>query len=275
LRIDSHHHLWRYNATDYVWMDERMVSLRRDFLPEDLERTAGVSGIEGSVVVQARQSVEETEFLLTLAATTPVIRGVVGWVDLRSPVVQRDLERFSANPLLRGVRHVIHDEPDERFILGRAFRAGIELLRRYGLTYDLLLRPPHLPHAVAVVEAMPDQPFVIDHIAKPDILRATLEPWREGMRALAAHENVFCKISGMVTEADWETWRYEELAPYMEAVLELFGPERIMFGSDWPVCTLAADYGRVVGIVERFIEPLTPDEKEAIMGRTAQRFYGL
>ena len=275
MRVDAHHHLWEINTRDYVWMSGSMKSLRRDFLPPDLAGAVAPVGIEATVAVQARQMVEETAFLLDCARGSDLIQGVVGWVDLRSPAVAQDLDRFAADRKFRGVRHVIHDEADERFILGRDFRRGLAALKKHRLTYDLLVRTPHLSHALEVVRTLPDQPFVIDHIAKPEIAAGVMEPWRQRMAALAERPNVCCKVSGMVTEASWSGWKPADFRPYLETVLEMFGPERLMFGSDWPVCTLAASYEQVFRLVDDWVSALSDSEAGAIMGGTAARFYGL
>ena len=233
------------------------------------------SGIDGTVAVQARQNPRETEFLLDLADRHDFIRGVVGWVDLRSQDVAADLERFATHPRMVGVRHIVHDESDDRFMLGGNFLQGLEQLRQYNLTYDLLLYPRHLSVAIDVVKRFPQQPFVLDHIAKPFIKDGIIEPWRTEIRQLASYENVLCKVSGMVTEAVWQGWTQDDFVPYLDVVFDCFGIDRLMFGSDWPVCTLSGSYGEVVGIVRKYIEALSADEKAKIMGGNASRFYQL
>ncbi|GAB4566077.1 MAG: amidohydrolase family protein [Anaerolineae bacterium] len=275
MRIDSHQHFWRYNAGEYGWISEEMGALRRDFLPVHLKPLLETAGLEGSVAVQARQSLEETAWLLELADQHPWIQGVVGWVDLRSPEVEAQLERFAAHPKMRGVRHVVQDEPDDRFLLRDDFRRGLRLLSRYGLTYDILIFPRHLTAAIELVQQFPDQPFVLDHIAKPFIKAKVMEPWASQIRHLARYPNVYCKVSGMVTEADWAYWEIDDFRPYLDVVFEAFGAQRIMFGSDWPVCTVAASYCQVADIVHDYTRSLSPDEREAVWGGTAERFYGL
>src|SRR5579859_5446514 len=240
MRIDTHQHFWRYNPRDYVWMTDRMGSLRRDFLPADLAPLIAASGVGGTVAVQARQSLEESRWLLELAGRNPFVRGVVGWVDLRNPQVDEQLAEFAAHAKFRGVRHVVHDEPDDLFVLRQDFTRGVGRLKQFGLTYDLLLFPRHLPPACELVARFPEQPFALDHIAKPLIGQHQTEPWASDLRRLAKFPNVFCKISGMVTEADWNSWQPADFRPYLDVVLESFGPKRLMLGSDWPVCTLAA-----------------------------------
>jgi L-fuconolactonase len=275
MRIDAHQHFWKYNEKDYSWMDDRMDRLRTDRLPGNLKPLLDACGIDGTVAVQARQTPQETAWLLELAAANDFIKGVVGWVDLRSERVDEQLERLAADAKLKGVRHVLHDEPDDRFMLGGDFIRGIARLEPHGLTYDILIFPRHLKYASELAGRFPAQPFVVDHIAKPEIREGRLEPWRRDMRKLAAAPNVCCKLSGMVTEADWENWKKRDLLPYMEETLEMFGPERLMFGSDWPVCTVAAAYERVFETVYDFVQALSPTERDAILGTTAAGFYGL
>ena len=274
-QIDSHQHFWSYQAAEYPWMSEKQGALKVDYLPDDLYPLMNASGIDGTVAVQARQNPRETEFLLDLADRHDFIRGVVGWVDLRSQDVAADLERFATHPRMVGVRHIVHDESDDRFMLGGNFLQGLEQLRQYNLTYDLLLYPRHLSVAIDVVKRFPQQPFVLDHIAKPFIKDGIIEPWRTEIRQLASYENVHCKVSGMVTEAVWQGWTQDDFVPYLDVVFDCFGIDRLMFGSDWPVCTLSGSYGKVVGIVRKYIEALSADEKAKIMGGNASRFYQL
>jgi len=256
-----------------------MERLAQDHLPADLLPLAAAEGIGGTVAVQARQTLAESRWLLELAAATPLIRGVVGWVDLRSPQVANDLAELSAADRFVGVRHVVQDEPDPRFLLGAAFVRGLRHLHEFGLTYDLLLYPQQLAAAVELVGLLPEQPFVLDHIAKPRIgqwkTAADRADWRREIEALAAAPQVCCKLSGMVTEAAWRSWRAEDFAPYLDVVIEAFGPERLLFGSDWPVCTLAAEYADVVAIVRDRVATLAHGERDAIFGGTAIRVYGL
>ena len=275
MRVDAHQHFWRYDPAEYDWIGEGMERLARDYLPADLAPLLTAEGIAGSVAVQARQTIEETRWLLGLAAKHPAILGVVGWVDLRSSDVGEQLREFAANPRFVGVRHVVQNEPDVRFLLGEAFVGGLRQLHGFGLTYDLLLFPPQLPAAVELAGMMPEQPFVLDHLAKPLIKPGTLDPWQADLRALARHPNVSCKLSGLVTEAAWQGWKRADFAPYLEVALEAFGPKRLMLGSDWPVCLLAAEYPDVVGIVTEFIARLSDSEQALILGGTASRFYGL
>ena len=275
MRIDAHHHFWSYSAAEYPWIGKGMERLARDHLPKDLAPLTAAEGIDGTVAVQARQSLEESRWLLELAAANPLIRGVVGWVDLRSTHVVDQLRALAELPKFVGVRHVVQDEPDPRFLLGESFLHGIGKLATFGLTYDLLLYPHQLPAAVELVGRFPEQPFVLDHLAKPRIKAGELDLWRQDLKALAAHGNVFCKLSGLVTEADWQGWKRADFTPYLEVALEAFSPERLMFGSDWPVCTLAAEYADVVGIVTDFLASLAEAERESILGGNAIRFYSL
>jgi len=276
MRIDSHHHLWAINDTDYVWMSEAHAVIRRDFLSAELDAVLAESAIDGSVAVQARQMVEETDFLLGVADANPRIKAVVGWAPLCENGGEPFLERYAAHPKLRGVRHVVHDEPDDDFILRPDFNQGIRNLSKYGLLYDILIFWKHLPQTIRFVDMHPDQPFVVDHIAKPRITAGNFDTeWASGIRELAKRENVSCKVSGMVTEVRDNEWDTELLRPYFETVLEAFGPQRIMFGSDWPVCLLRAPYGDWVRTADELISPLSLDEQEAFRGGNAARIYGL
>jgi L-fuconolactonase len=275
MRLDAHQHFWRYDAAHHVWMTEAMGALRRDYLPRDLSPLLEATGFAGTIAVQARQMVEETEWLLDLAGSHAFIRGVVGWVDLRSPDLGAQLGRLGANPKLVGVRHVVHDEPDDDFMLLPEFRRGIARLGPAGLTYDLLLRPPHLRAAIRLVDEFKDQPFVLDHIAKPGVGDVSKSPWKEDILRLAERPNVSCKLSGLVTEADWGAWRPDDFRPALEVVLDAFGADRLMIGSDWPVCTLAADYATTMGVVMDFVRDLGAAEQAGILGENCARFYGV
>ncbi len=275
MRVDAHQHFWRYDPAEYGWIGEGMERLARDYLPADLAPLLAAQGIDGSVAVQARQTLEETRWLLELATKHPAILGVVGWVDLRSSDVGEQLREFAGNPRFVGVRHVVQDEPDVRFLLGEAFVRGLQQLHGFGLTYDLLLFQPQLPAAVELVAMMPEQPFVLDHLAKPLIKAGSLDPWQADIHALARHPHVSCKLSGLVTEAAWQGWQRSDFTPYLEVALDAFGPNRLMMGTDWPVCLLAAEYPDVVGIVTDFISRLSDSEQALILGGTASRFYRL
>lgn len=275
MKIDSHQHFWHYNPGEFGWINDQMSVIRKDFLPADLKVELDKTGFDGSIAVQARQHLEETAWLLELASNHNFIRGVVGWVDLCSTELTKQLELLSANKKLVGVRHVIHDEPDDNFMLRPDFLKGIEQLQKYGLTYDILIFPKHLPNTLQFVKAFPDQVFILDHIAKPDIKNQVFTPWKENIEKLAKFPNVHCKLSGMVTEADWKSWKEEDMIPYLEIVLENFGFERVMIGSDWPVCKVAGQYGKVMDIVRNFIQNLSVAEQRAILGENAQRIYNI
>ena len=272
-RIDAHQHFWRYSPRTHAWIDGTMLAIKRDFLPPDLKLLLDAAGFDGCIAVQAEQSIAETEWLLSLADEHPFIRGVVGWVDLCAPDVTEQLRRIAARPRLRGIRHIVQDEP-AGFMLRPDFQRGIAALAEFNLTYDILIYEHQLPEALALVQRFPKQRFVIDHIAKPAIRDTSIDAWRAGTTAIAACPNVYCKLSGMVTEADRQRWRPSDLAPYIETVLETFVPHRVMIGSDWPVCLLAGDYGDVMAIITDAIGALSVDERDAIMGGTAAEFYG-
>ena len=273
--IDAHHHLWQYNPHDYAWMSGKMSVLRRDFLVPELHAAMRESDIEGTVAVQARQTVEETEWLLNLAERHPFLLGVVGWAPLCATEAAVHLERFAGNPRLKGVRHVLHDESDDFYMLREDFNRGVSLLRSFDLVYDILIFERHLPQTIEFVDRHPNQVFVVDHIAKPRIRENVLSPWRENIGDLARRENVYCKLSGMATEADWSAWSVSQLRPYYDVVLSAFGPSRLMFGSDWPVLTLAGTYKTWTETFRGLIAGLSSDEQENICRRTAQRAYRL
>jgi L-fuconolactonase len=273
-RIDAHQHFWIYNGTDYVWMGPEHETLRRDFTPEHLAPLLETIAFNGSIAVQARQFVKETDWLLSLADQYEQVAGVVGWLDLRSPDISAQIDRYGGHAALKGVRHVVHDEPDDDFMLRDAFRHGVSLLEAAGLTYDLLLFPRHLSRAIRIVDQFPNQPFVLDHIAKPPIADGLMSPWKAEITELARRPNVCCKLSGMVTEAALD-WKPDEIAPYIDVVVEVFGPDRLMIGSDWPVCTLAGDYETVMGVVLDYIGTLSSTEQDAIAGGTCSRFYSI
>lgn len=273
--IDAHQHFWHYSAQEYGWIDDAHKRLRRNFLPDDLAPEMASAGVAASVSVQARQTLEETEFLLSLAQKHPSIAGVVGWIPLVSKNAGAHAEHLSKNPKLKGVRHVLHDEPDDHYMLRPDFQAGISQLARYHLAYDILIFERHLPQTIQFVDKFPTQVFILDHIAKPKIKEGLVEPWRKNIRELARRPNVYCKISGMVTEADWTHWTYASLRPYFDTVLEAFGPRRLMFGSDWPVLLVAGQYHGWVQTVGHVIEHLSETERARILGETAREAYRL
>jgi L-fuconolactonase len=275
MRIDAHQHFWRFNPEEYGWIDDSMAVLRRDFLPSDLKPELQAAGFDACVAVQARQTLEETRWLLSLAADSPFIAGVIGWVDLRADNLRHQLPKFSKNPKLLGVRHVVQGEPDDRFLLRPDFLRGIAALEEFNLTYDILIFPRHLQVAAEFVQRFPKQRFVLDHVAKPFIKAQQVEPWASDIRELARFPNVFCKLSGMVTEADWHSWKPEHFAPYLEVAMESFGPDRLMIGSDWPVCTVAGSYATVMSLVIDFLQRYPTNVCDKILGGTAQEFWGL
>lgn len=273
-RIDSHQHFWRYNARDHAWITPAMSRLQRDFLPDDLTPHLSAAGFDGTVLVQVQQTLDETRWLLQLAEEHPVIRGVVGWVDLCSPQVAADLDDISQHPALVGVRHIVQAEP-EGFLRRDDFQRGVAHLERFGLIYDVLIVERQLAEAIAFVARFPAQHFVLDHLAKPRIRDGAIDEWRRHLAALARMPNVTCKLSGLVTEADWASWTRDQLRPYLETAIECFGPDRLMIGSDWPVCTLAARYEDVMAIVVDTVADWSADEQDKVLGGTAMRVYGL
>jgi len=273
--IDSHHHFWAYDPVEYNWISDSMSVLRRDFLPADLKQHMDATGIAGAISVQARQTLQETEWLATLAEQHDFIRGVVGWVPFCDAGVGAHLERFAARPKIRGYRHVVQDEPDDRFLLRDDFNEGIRTLLPTGLVYDILIYERHLPQAIEFVDRHPNQVFVLDHIAKPRIRDRVFSPWRENLRELAKRENVYCKVSGVVTEDGWQRWSGHSINPYLNNVLDIFGPRRLMFGSDWPVLELASDYSRWVKVVRDWTASFSADERERFFSGTAVEAYKL
>jgi L-fuconolactonase len=273
MRIDAHQHFWRYRPQTHGWINDDMAVLKRDYLPGDLEPLLRTQAMGGCVAVQAAHSLEETRFLLDLADRHSFVRAVVGWADLLAPDLDRQLEALTTRSRLRGLRHIAQDEPDDSWLARDDVVRGVSRLRRFGLTYDILVYARQLPAALELARRLPDQPFVVDHLAKPEIREGRLDPWRERLRALAALPHVSCKLSGLVTEAEWDRWTAADIRPYLEVALEAFGPRRLMIGSDWPVCLLAGDYARVVGLVVDFVASLSPDERASVLGGTATRFY--
>ena len=275
MKIDSHHHFWKYDPVTYSWMNDSMGILKRDYQPEDLKEVIDSAKIDGVISVQADQSMRETEDLLKHASECSFIRGVVGWFPLVEPELDGLLESYATNPLLKGVRHVVQDEADDQFILGDAFNKGIRRLKAYDLVYDILIYERQLGPSIEFVDRHPDQVFVLDHVAKPRIGDQIMEPWRAQMFELAKRENVYCKLSGMATEANWQNWTKDDLWPYAEVAMEAFGPTRMMFGSDWPVARLAVEYGDWVGLCREFISTLSDSEQAMIEGEVAIRAYDL
>ena len=273
MKIDAHQHFWHYSDQEYGWIDHTMEKLKKDFLPDDLYPLMKDSGIDGSITVQARQKVEETRWLLKLSEQNDFIKGVVGWVDLRHKNLSSQLEQFNQHPKFVGVRHVVQDEPDDHFMLGKEFLAGIAELSHYNLVYEILIYHRHLPVAIKFVERFPEQRFVLDHIGKPNIRDGILDPWREHIQRLAEFPNVYCKISGMITETDWHNWKTSDFRPYLDTVFGCFGIQRVLMGSDWPVCTLAGGYNQVFKIVLNHIKSFSQEECSMIMGKNACDVY--
>ena len=275
MKIDSHQHFWKYNPSKHTWMTSDMSTLKQDFLPGDLKPLLEQCQLDGCVAVQASQSEKENEFLIELAQQNDFIKGIVGWVDLQSEDIAERLSHFQQSKSIKGFRHVLHDEEDIDFMLRPNFLRGIDQLRNFDFTYDILVYPQHLGNTLKFVSQFPDQPFVIDHIAKPNIDAAKIEEWKKDLKSIGAFENVYCKISGMVTEAKWNNWRQDNFTPYLDAVLEVFGIERVMYGSDWPVCTLSATYKGMYHIVETYFSQFTVSEQNKFFWQTATQFYNL
>ncbi len=275
LKIDAHQHFWKYNPDEYDWINDEMPELKRNYLPDQLQKHLKHNGFDGCIAVQARQSEEENDFLSGLAQDYPFIKGVIGWTDLQSEDIEEKLESLIRNPVICGIRHLVQDEPDPRFMLNAKFMRGISCLKKYGFCYDILIRPGHLPVAEEFVKRFPDQKFVIDHIGKPDIKKHILQPWKDDIERIARHPNVCCKLSGMVTEAEWRGWQKSDFLPYLDVVFEAFGAGRLMIGSDWPVCTLSAEYDEALGIINDYLSVLSTDEQEKVLGGNAVRIYKL
>jgi len=273
--IDTHHHFWNYNPVEYDWIDDEMAVIRKNFLPEQLKETLSSTEVTGVVSVQARQCLEETDWLLKMASENDFMKGIVGWVPLADPSSGEILEKYAANKWLKGVRHVVQGEPDPEFILGEDFNRGIAQLKKFGLVYDILITENQLSNTIRFVEQHPEQQFVLDHIAKPKIRQSEIEDWRTNLNKLAKHPNVSCKISGMVTEANYKTWTEGQLQPYFDAVLEAFGPKRLMFGTDWPVCLVATSYNDWLGLVKKVISKFSITEQEQILYKNAVTVYQL
>lgn len=275
MTIDSHQHFWKYEPTKHSWIDDEMSVIRRDFLPSDLKKVYEENNIAGCVAVQADQTLAETDFLLELANENDFIKGVVGWVDLRAAAVDTVLAAYHGQKKLKGWRHVVQGEADHNFLMRKDFLRGISFLEKYDYVYDILIFPHQLGATLEFVKQFPHLRFVIDHIAKPYIRDGFFEGWAVLMKEIAKHENVHCKISGMITEADYNSWTPQQITPYMDWVLKIFGPERIMYGSDWPVCLVAGNYSEVKKLVTDFISTLSTSEKNSIMGENAINFYNL
>ena len=272
--IDAHQHFWHYEPVKHSWINDEMAAIRKDFLPDDLLPVLKENNVDGCVAVQADQTEAETNFLLKLADENNFIKGVVGWVDVRSDNLVQRLEHYTQSKKLKGFRHVLQGE-EPAFMLQPSFLKGIGLLQQFNFTYDILIFPKHLQAAIQLVKQFPDQQFIIDHIAKPYIKDGLIDEWKKDIRAIAQFPNTHCKISGMVTEADMRNWKPADFTPYLDVVTEAFGINRIMYGSDWPVCLAAGSYKKVIGIVKNYFSSFSLNEQQAFFSKNAQAFYHL
>ncbi|MCC9168205.1 amidohydrolase family protein [Pontibacter sp. XAAS-A31] len=275
MRIDAHQHFWHFNPYRDSWITDEMAVIQRDFLPKDLQPILQRHNFDGCVLVQSSQPEQENDFLLEQAGQQDFVKAVVGWVNFLAEDVEERLAHYKQFPKLKGFRYILQGNPDKAIMLWPEFTRGISLLKKYGYTYDILIYPDQLHYTAEFVAAFPDQPFVLDHLAKPHIKQREVQEWKQGIQALAKHKQVSCKISGLVTEADWQNWKQEDLIPYIDTVVEAFGTERIMFGSDWPVCLVAASYEETLGVVEKYFSAFSKEEQEALFGGNAASFYGL
>ena len=275
MRIDAHQHFWKFEPVRDSWITDEMNIIRKDFLPDELQTLLERNGFDGSVVVQCSHTEQENAFHLDNAAQYDFIKGIVGWVDLQAENIEEKLSAYSSFKEMKGFRHVLQAEADRAFMLRRSFMNGIATLEKFGFTYDILIFPDQLEYIPRFVAAFPNQKFVVDHIAKPAIKNKETEHWEKNIRIIARHENVYCKISGMVTEADWKNWKQEDFVPYLDTVVDAFGINRIMFGSDWPVCLVASSYEKVVGIVQQYFSKFSQAEQELFFGKNAIQFYDL
>ncbi|MFD1163721.1 amidohydrolase family protein [Hwangdonia seohaensis] len=274
MKIDAHQHFWKFDPVRDAWIDDSMQIIRRDFLPQDLKPILNENNIDGCIAVQADQSETETDFLLDCATQNTFVKGVVGWLDLRTENVEERLAHYSKNTLFKGVRHIVQAEAND-FMLGKDFQNGIGKLAPFNLTYDILIFPPQIEDAIALVNKFPNQKFVVDHIAKPYIKSGEIEEWKTKMTELAKAQNVFCKVSGMVTEADLKHWKISDFNPYLDVVFNAFGIDRILYGSDWPVCLLAAQYQEQLHIVQNYVKDFSKEEQSKVFGLNAVKFYNL
>ena len=274
-RIDAHQHFWKFDPLRDSWITDDMAVIQKDFMPADLQPLLAANGLDGSVIVQSAQSDEENDFQLANAAENDFIKGVVGWIDLQSHHVESRLMYYKQFKKMKGFRHVLQGETDRALMLKPAFKRGVGILEKFGFTYDILIFPDQLQYIPAFVAAFPNQPFIIDHIAKPLIIDRKMEDWKKDMQAVAGFENVYCKISGMVTEADWKKWKPVDFKPYLDVIVEAFGIKRIMFGSDWPVCLVAASYSEMMNIVNDYFSSFSQNEQDLFFGNNATSFYKL
>jgi L-fuconolactonase len=272
--IDAHQHFWKYDAGWHSWITDEMKVIRRDFQPPDLKPLLDKNGIDGCVVVQVDQTEDETLSLLALANHYSFVKGVVGWIDLANPALESRLEYFTTLKKLKGFRHIVQSEKPG-FLESQDFIRGVQKLDRYNFTYDLLIYHHQLEEALKFMEQVPETKIVVDHLAKPPVAVKELNKWRDQIKSIAAYPNVYCKVSGMVTEADWENWKVDDFIPYLDVVFNAFGTSRLMYGSDWPVCLLAASYDEQFSIVQKYLDPFSPAEKKSVLGENAGRFYNL
>jgi L-fuconolactonase len=273
--IDAHQHSWKYDPVNYGWINEDMSVIKKDFLPNDLQPVLEKTGFTGCVLVQSEQTKEHTDFLIHLASENVFIKGIVGWIDLRAEDIEEQLNFYKQHKKIKGFRHILQDEADRAMMLKTEFKRGIEALANSDYTYDILIHNDQLRHASSLVADFPYQLFVLDHIAKPNIREKKITDWEKGIRTLAEYDNVYCKLSGMVTENDWKEWKKDDFTPYIDIVVDAFGIEKLMFGSDWPVCLLAASYEETFGIVKDYFSSFSKDEQEMLFGGNAERFYNL
>lgn len=274
MKIDAHQHFWKYNSEQHAWIDDTMHVIRKDFLPTNLNPILHSNGIDGCIAVQADQTVKETKFLIDLAAENDWIKAVIGWVDLRANDIEAQLTSWKQYPVLKGFRHILQAE-EPSFMLSNEFIRGIRSLQKFGYCYEILIYPKHLAAALGLVKQFPEMRFVIDHIAKPNIKAYQIDEWKAGLQLLGKQKNVYCKISGLVTEADWANWDKEDFVPYLDIVVAAFGMDRLIYGSDWPVCLLAADYASQLEICKWYFKDFTAAEKQMLFGENAKRFYQL
>lgn len=273
--IDSHQHFWQYHPIKDAWITDNMKVIQQDFMPNDLKEELVKNKIDGCVAVQADQSENETHFLVDQAGNNDFIKGVVGWVELCADNIEERLNYFSQFNIVKGFRHIVQAEQDEAFLLRDDFCHGISLLEKYNFTYDLVIAPTHLVHATKFAQRFSNQKFVIDHLAKPFIKDQRIDQWEKDIQRIAHHENVFCKISGLVTEADWKNWKQKDFTPYLDVAFNAFGVDRVMYGSDWPVCLVASSYQEQLSIINNYLNPFSENEIKKVMGINAQNFYNL
>jgi L-fuconolactonase len=275
MRIDAHQHFWKYDSIRHGWIDDSMKKIRKDFLPKDLDKELAKNGINGSIAVQVDENEAENDFLLKLAEENEFIKGIVGWIDLKSPIAEERMLHWKKYNKMKGFRCIMQGKPDELYLKNDLFISKVKKLASYEFTYDLLVYHDQLPSLIRFVEKLPDNKMILDHLGKPDIKNREIKTWKENIRILAQHPGIYCKLSGLVTEANHNQWSYDDLKPYLEIASEAFGIDRICFGSDWPVCLVAASYSEVVGVIEKFSSQLNNEEKKKLFGTNTMKFYNL